>query len=53
MDVDSTSFDTKLMLPDLWIEHDKPSVYYFAPFTSVSIPLATECFNVRWKARPR
>lgn len=31
MDVDSTSFDTKLMLPDLWIEHDKPSVYYFAP----------------------
>lgn len=31
MDVDSTSFDTKLMLPDLWREHDKPSVYYFAP----------------------
>ncbi len=24
-------FDTKLMLPDLWIEREKPAVFYFAP----------------------
>lgn len=31
LDSDSTSFDTNVMLPDMWEEYEKPSVFYFAP----------------------
>ncbi len=28
---DRDNFDTSLMLPDLWLDYDKPQVFYFSP----------------------